>query len=98
MAWNEPGNRGESPWGKKPPAGEPGSLGQIFKNWGRQLQAALGGGAPAPAGSGKAGNAPGSLAWLIVLLLALLWVLSGGYQIDASERGVIQRFGRFSGL
>jgi modulator of FtsH protease HflK len=97
MAWNEPGNRGESPWGKKPPAGEPAGLGQTFKNWGRQLQAALGGGAPAPASSGKSG-APGGLAGLIVLLLALLWVLSGGYQIDASERGVIQRFGRFSGV
>ena len=28
MAWNEPGNRGESPWGKKRPAGESGSLGK----------------------------------------------------------------------
>jgi len=96
MAWNEPGNRGESPWGKKRPAGESGSPGQIFKNWGRQLQAALGG-TPPPAG-GNAATAPGGFAWIVVAVLAVLWVLSGGYQIDASERGVIQRFGRYSGM
>ena len=94
MAWNEPGNRDESPWGKKRPAGETGSLGQIFKNWGRQLQSALGGGDPAPA-SGKT-VVPGGFAWIIVGLLVVLWVLTGYYQIDASDRGVVQRFGRFS--
>jgi membrane protease subunit HflK len=96
MAWNEPGNRGESPWGKKRPAGETGGLGQAFKNWGRQLQAALGG-APPPA-NGNTTSAPGGFAWIVVAVLAALWVLSGGYQIDASERGVIQRFGRYSGM
>jgi membrane protease subunit HflK len=96
MAWNEPGNRGESPWGKKPPAGESGDLGQIFKNWTRQLQAALGGGRSAPAGGSD--SAPGGFAWMAIALLAVLWVVSGGYQIDASDRGVIQRFGRFSSV
>jgi modulator of FtsH protease HflK len=97
MAWNEPGNRGESPWGKKPPAGESGDLAQIFKNWTRQLQAALGGGRPAPTGGGT-DAAPGGFAWMVIALLAVLWVVSGGYQIDASDRGVIQRFGRFSSV
>jgi modulator of FtsH protease HflK len=97
MAWNEPGNRGESPWGKKPPAGDSGDLGQIFRNWRRQLQAALGGGGTVPAGGG-ADSAPGGFAWMIIALLAVLWVVSGGYQIDASDRGVIQRFGRFSSV
>ncbi|MEJ0100815.1 MAG: FtsH protease activity modulator HflK [Pseudomonadota bacterium] len=96
MAWNEPGNRDESPWGKKRPAGEADGLGQIFKNWGRQLQSALGGGAPAPA-SGKSGTS-GNFAWIIVGLLVLLWVITGYYQIDASDRGVVQRFGRFSSV
>lgn len=96
MAWNEPGNRGESPWGKKP-AGQSGGFGQVFKNLGKQLQAALRGGGPVPAG-GPSGAAPGSFAWVIVAVLLLLWALSGYYQIDASDRGVVQRFGRFSSV
>jgi len=99
MAWNEPGNRGESPWGKKRPAGDSGGFGEILKNLGRQLQSALGsgGGAPAPA-SGASGSTPGGFAWMVGGLLVALWVISGGYQIDASERGVVQRFGRFSSI
>jgi modulator of FtsH protease HflK len=97
MAWNEPGNRGESPWGKKRPAGSSGGFGQAFKNWGRQLQAALGGGGSAPANGGSAG-APGGFIWMIGGLVVLLWVLSGYYQIDASALGVVQRFGRLSSV
>jgi len=97
MAWNEPGNRGEAPWGKKRPAGSSGGFGQTFKNWGRQLQAALGGGSPAP-GSGTSSGAPGGFIWMIVGLVVLLWVLSGYYQIDASQLGVVQRFGRLSSV
>jgi membrane protease subunit HflK len=96
MAWNEPGNRGESPWGKKRPAGEPGGFGEAFRNLGRQLQSALGGG-PAPAG-GASGAAPGGFVWMIVAVLLVLWLLSGAYQIDASDRGVVQRFGRYSSV
>jgi membrane protease subunit HflK len=97
MAWNEPGNRGESPWGKKRPAGGSGGFGQAFKSWARQLQAALGGGGSAPAG-GTSGGAPGGFIWMIVGLVLLLWILSGYYQIDASELGVVQRFGRLSSV
>jgi membrane protease subunit HflK len=98
MAWNEPGNRGESPWGKKRPAGESGGLGQTFKNWGKQLQSALGGGAPAPASGGASAGAPGGFFWMIGAVLVVLWMLSGYYTIDASEQGVVQRFGRFSSV
>jgi membrane protease subunit HflK len=97
MAWNEPGNRGESPWGKKRPAGESGGISEAFKDLGRQLQAALGGGSPASSGT-PSGSFPGGFVWMIVSLLLVLWLISGAYQIDASDRGVVQRFGRFSGV
>jgi membrane protease subunit HflK len=97
MAWNEPGNRGESPWGKKRPAGDSGGFGEAFRNFGRRLQSALGGGSTATAG-GNSGGASGGLVWMIAALLLLLWALSGYYQIDASDRGVVQRFGRFSSV
>lgn len=98
MAWNEPGNRGESPWGKKRPAGNSGGLGQAFKNWGRQLQAALGGGGSSAPAGGESGGAPGGFIWMIGGLVVVLWILSGYYQIDASELGVVQRFGRLSSV
>jgi modulator of FtsH protease HflK len=95
MAWNEPGNQGESPWGKKrPPANKQGGFEQTLKNWQLKLQSALGGGGGSPAGG--ASEAPGGFGWIIVLALVALWAVSGYYQVDASDRGVVQRFGRFS--
>lgn len=96
MAWNEPGNRGESPWGKKRPAGESGGIGQTFRNWGRQLQAALGGGSSGESGAGADGGS--GFIWIIVASLVVIWLISGYHQIDASDRGVVQRFGRFDSV
>jgi membrane protease subunit HflK len=98
MAWNEPGNKGESPWGKRRPAADSGGLAQTLKELGRQLQSALGGGGEPPSSGGTAGALPGSFIAVIAAGIALLWGLSGMYQIDASDRGVIQRFGRFSSV
>ena len=99
MAWNEPGNRGESPWGKKRPAGKSGGLEETLKNWQDRLQAALGGQPPEPPAGGGGGDAaelPTGLGWKIALLLLLVWLATGLFQINASDRGVIQRFGRFT--
>ena len=96
MAWNEPGNRDESPWGKKRPAGKSGGLDETLKSWQQKLLAALGGG-PAEPPSGQAASDPsGSFGLIMAAAAVVLWIASGFYQIDASERGVVQRFGRFS--
>jgi membrane protease subunit HflK len=98
MAWNEPGNRGESPWGKKRPAGRSGGIEQTLKELQQKLQSALGGTrTEPPAGAGAPGPS-GSIGWLLAVVLVGLWLASGLFQIEASERGVVQRFGRFSGL
>ena len=96
MAWNEPGNRGESPWGKKRPAGKSG--GDSFSNWLQRLQERLaGGGAGNGAGGGADGGASAaSFGLLLAGVLVLLWLASGMFQVNASEKGVVQRFGRFS--
>jgi modulator of FtsH protease HflK len=96
MAWNEPGNRGESPWGNKRPAGnKPGGLDEALKNWQQQLKAVLGGGGDSSGGTGGSSDAPG-IGWMLAVLVLLLWLASGMFQINASDKGVIQRFGRFS--
>jgi membrane protease subunit HflK len=94
MAWNEPGNRGEAPWGKKRPAGKSGGLEQTLKDMQQKLQAALGGGEP-PGGGMSQSTGSGGMGWLLAVVLLVLWLASGLFQIDASDRGVIQRFGRY---
>jgi modulator of FtsH protease HflK len=105
MAWNEPGNRGESPWGKKRPATKSGGFDEALKSWQRRLESLLGGsggGSPGgEAGNGKGGGAatsPGNLGWVVGAVLLALWLASGTFQVNASDRGVVQRFGRFSGV
>jgi modulator of FtsH protease HflK len=99
MAWNEPGNRGESPWGKKRPAAKPGAgLDETLRKWQQQLQAMLGGspGEPVADGGGNTTDPLGGMGWKIALLLVLVWIATGLFQVNASDRGVIQRFGKYS--
>jgi membrane protease subunit HflK len=99
MAWNEPGNRGESPWGKKrPDTKSGGSLNEAMKGWQQRLQSILGGSGEPPRGAGgsEAAEPSAKVGWMIAALLFLLWLASGMFQIDAGNKGVIQRFGRFS--
>jgi modulator of FtsH protease HflK len=96
MAWNEPGNRGESPWGKKRPAGKSGGLEETLKNLQQKLQAALGGSSSEPPAGGGTVEAPGGIGWMIAVVLLVLWLLSGMFQVNAADRGVVQRFGRFN--
>ncbi|HYP79479.1 MAG TPA: FtsH protease activity modulator HflK, partial [Steroidobacteraceae bacterium] len=97
MAWNEPGNRGESPWGKKRPAGKSGGSDNPLKDWQQRLQALLSGGSGDGSGGGADGpTAPGNFGLIIAAVLVVLWLVSGWFQINASDKGVVQRFGRFT--
>jgi membrane protease subunit HflK len=97
MAWNEPGNRGESPWGKKRPAGKSGGIEQTLKDMQEKLQAVLGGGGSSEPPAGGNVQAPGGgLGWVLAVVLVVLWLASGLFQIEASDIGVVQRFGRYS--
>jgi modulator of FtsH protease HflK len=92
MAWNEPDKKGDdAAWGKRP---QDAGAGDGFKAWQRKLEALLRGGG---VGSGQTpGEGNRSLALLIGLALLALWVAAGFFQVDASERAVVQRFGKFT--
>jgi len=88
MSWNEPG-KDENPWGKPKGQQGPPDLDQIVRNLQKRVSAIFGG----DGGAGP-GKASGGKSFMFVLgLLLVAWVMGGFYKIDASERGVILRFG-----
>ena len=85
MAWDDQGN-GKSPW--DPNKGQPPDLDQIVEEWQKRFNKLFG---MKTSGSGKKRKKPPIL--LIGSMILFIWVLSGLYQIDDSERGVVLRFG-----
>lgn len=88
MAWNEDGN-GKDPWKKG--GGEPSDLDQIAREWQKKFAGILGGG-----GGGGVGGVGGAGGFVLVLVLAIAWLLTGFYRVDEAERGVVQRFGAYT--
>ena len=98
MAWNEPGgNSGgkRNPWGggNRPEQGPP-DLDEVLRNLQRRLSALFGGasggrGTPS-VGAGGRGFSFGTIA----IILLVVWGLTGFYQVDAAERGLVFRFGK----
>jgi len=82
MAWNQPGEEKKRP----PPRGAPdnASLDELLRRLRRQVQQLW-----------RPGSNRATAALALVLLIAALWLISGYYQISPSERGVVQRFGRY---
>jgi modulator of FtsH protease HflK len=82
MAWNQPGNSNNNPWGKKPAPGG-GDFDQAFKDWQKRIESLFGGGG----GS--------STPMLVIVIIAVgVWMLTGFYQVQPGNQGVVQRFGR----
>ena len=94
------GNRGNNGGGRGPNQGPP-DLEELWRDFNRRLSTAFGkrGGS----GGGNDRESPPSLrpgqvgggAAVVAGLVALLWMSSGFYIVDASERGVVLQFGRY---
>ena len=83
MAWNQPGNSNNNPWGKKPSPGG-GDLDQAFKDWQKRIESLFGGG-------GGRSSTPLLILGIIVIVA---WMSTGLYQVKTGELGVVQRFGK----
>ena len=98
MAWNEPGggNSGgkRNPWGggNKPDQGPP-DLDEVFRNLRRRFGGVFGGGSGR--GPTVSGPARGFSIGTIVLVLLAIWAFTGLYQVDAAERALVMRFGKY---
>jgi len=96
MAWNDPG-RNRSPWGNRPDRGAA-DLDEALRNLQRRLSGLFGG-----AGGGNVeggGGTPGMRgfgAGTVLLVLAAVWAATGLYKVDAAERAVVTRFGKYVG-
>jgi len=91
MAWNEPGGEKRNPWNR--PQQSQNDLDDVLRNLQRRLAALFGRGAGAGGGVGPA-NFNRVFAG-VVAVVAMVWLGSGVYRVDAQERAVILRFGKF---
>jgi len=86
MPWNQPSGP-QSPWGRRP--GGP-DLDERLKSWQRKLESILRGGGGTPRGDSS------SLLLIGIAAVVAVWLYNGIYQVKQPERGVVQRFGRFT--
>ena len=89
MPWNEPG-KDKDPWGQRNNDGPP-DLDELFRNLKNKFGGVLGGGGKGKLPSGS-GNVSGVVGFVVVLLL-IVWALTGIYIVDEGWRGVETRFG-----
>lgn len=84
-------------WGNKNSGGPP-DLEELMRNFNKKVTALFGGsGGGSSGGSSGKGGSFGRFggAGLVVAIVVLLWVASGFYIVDASQRGVVLRFGKY---
>jgi membrane protease subunit HflK len=91
MAWNEPGGEKRNPWNR--PQQSQNDLDDVLRNIQRRLSAFFGRGSGL-GGTQNASNFGKGLATFLVVLFAV-WLGSGLYRVDAQERAVILRFGKY---
>ncbi len=91
MAWNEPGGGDKDPWGGRGDQGPP-DLDEAFKKLQQQLSGIFGGGGGG--GGGGPARISSSMIGIGAVVLLLVYVGFGVYQVDQQERGVVFRFGK----
>ncbi len=87
MAWNDSGGEKRNPWNR--PQQSQNDLEDVLRNLQRKLGGIFGrGGGPGAAGIGFGFGG-------VLVLLGAVWLGSGAYRVDAQERAVILRFGKY---
>jgi membrane protease subunit HflK len=88
MALNDPN------WGRR--GDGPPDLDEIWNRLRHKISGLFGGrGGPRPPGESGGGRFPGGVS-LLVILAVVIWLASGFYIVDASQRGVVLRFGKYA--
>ena len=92
MAWNEPGGEKRNPWNR--PQQAQNDLDDVLRNLQRRLSALFGRGGGGVTGGPSSASFNRGLGSALVLIGAV-WIGSGIYRVDAQERAIILRFGKY---
>jgi membrane protease subunit HflK len=85
MAWNQPGD--DKRRSSSRPTARDASLDEMLRRWQERARRLW-----------RPGSSRGKAAAALIALALLVWLASGYYQLDSSERGVMQTFGRYVGI
>ncbi len=98
MAWNEPG-KGGNPWNAGGSGGGgkegPPDLDKVVRDLQQKLSGVFGGKGRSGGSGGAGGGAAGAGVGLVAAAAIVLWLLSGFYQVEEAERGVVLQFGAY---
>ncbi len=92
MSWNEPGGDNKDPWSGRNQQKGPPDLDEVIRSMQEKLGGLFGGGRGGGGGSGS----PMKMFGIIVLVLLIIWGLTGIYIVNEGNRGVVTRFGAYS--
>jgi membrane protease subunit HflK len=98
MSWNEPGGDNKDPWSGRGDQKGPPDLDEAIRKALDKLSN-LFGGSGGGGGDGQS-SAPGprkNFGLIAVVILAVIWLATGAYKVDAGNMGVVTRFGKYVG-
>jgi membrane protease subunit HflK len=81
-------------WGRRGDDGPP-DLDELWRRFNQKLNSLFGGRGGRTGGRGPGGARPLGGFGIVALVVLLIWAASGIYIVDASERGVVLRFGEY---
>ncbi|RDX38162.1 FtsH protease activity modulator HflK [Kangiella sp. HD9-110m-PIT-SAG07] len=90
MAWNEPGNNNQDPWGKKPQNNN-NDIDDMIKKAGEKISGIFGGGKGGKGSSGKGGSSAGIIIGLLIVVAVYLF--KSAYTVDEKEQAIVLTFG-----
>lgn len=88
MALNDPN------WGKRGNDGPP-DLDELWRRLNQKLNAIFGGKGGGTAPQAPSGRQMGGGLGLLIIIVLVVWLASGFYIVDAPQRGVVLRFGKY---
>ncbi len=98
MAWNEPGGSGgKDPWGGRKDEQGPPDLDEVVKKLQDKIGGLFGGGnggSGSPRSASSGGMGVGGIG-IIVVLLTIVWGISGFYTVHEGTRGVVLQLGAY---
>lgn len=99
MVWNEPGgNNDKDPWGGNRGNDGPPDLDEVIRNFQNKISGLFGGkgGGNGTNNGRNEGGFNGTILIFALVVVAIIYVFAGIYQVDQKERAVVLHLGKYS--